>query len=294
MELIKIELFIARFVVDNTKIGCVTVTVNIDTVNYTGHSDCCAISCIEFKGLDFKYPGSDVYALKNVNLHIKKGESVGIVGKTGSGKTTLVDLMLRCYNVPEGKLFVDGHDVNDVTIKSLRKGIAYVPQDNFLFSDTIENNISFGVQGVQEDEVKNAAVLAHVDDNIVEFKEGYKTILGERGVTVSGGQKQRISIARALMKDSPVLILDDSVSAVDTKTEETILKNLKNTRSGKTTILIAHRITTVEKMDTVVLVGDGTVIDCGTHLELYERCAEYRRMVELQKLESEGGEDNNA
>ncbi len=248
---------------------------------------------IEFRGLDFKYPSSEVYALKNVSFTIEKGESVGIVGKTGSGKTTIVDLILRAYNVPCGRLFIDGVDVNDITIRSLRDGISYVPQDNFLFSDTIANNISFGVDFAEEEEIKNAAVLAHVDDNISEFKEGYATILGERGVTVSGGQKQRISIARALMKNAPILILDDSVSAVDTKTEETILANLKATRQGKTTILIAHRITTVEKMDKIIFVEDGTVVDSGSHSELYERCAEYRRMVELQRLEAEGGEHNN-
>ena len=246
---------------------------------------------IEFKHLDFKYPGSEVYALKDVNFTIESGENVGIVGKTGAGKTTIVDLILRAYNVGDGMLFIDGEDVNSLKIKDVRGACAYVPQDNFLFSDTIANNIGFGADEVNADEVKNAAILSHVDDNIVEFKDGYETVLGERGVTVSGGQKQRISIARALMKNSPILILDDSVSAVDTKTEEVILRNLKNTRKGKTTILIAHRISTVEKMDKIVFVDDGGIEDVGTHEELYERCNKYRCMVELQRLESEGGNE---
>ena len=246
---------------------------------------------IEFKHLDFKYPGSEVYALKDVNFTIESGENVGIVGKTGAGKTTIVDLILRAYNVGDGMLFVDGVDVNRIKIKDVRGACAYVPQDNFLFSDTIANNIGFGADEVNADEVKNAAILAHVDDNIVEFKDGYETVLGERGVTVSGGQKQRISIARALMKNSPILILDDSVSAVDTKTEEVILGNLKSTRKGKTTILIAHRISTVEKMDKIVFVDDGGIEDVGTHEELYERCNKYKCMVELQRLESEGGNE---
>ena len=246
---------------------------------------------IEFKHLDFKYPGSEVYALKDVNFTIESGENVGIVGKTGAGKTTIVDLILRAYNVGDGMLFVDGVDVNRIKIKDVRGACAYVPQDNFLFSDTIANNIGFGADDVNADEVKNAAILTHVDDNIVEFKDGYETVLGERGVTVSGGQKQRISIARALMKNSPILILDDSVSAVDTKTEEVILRNLKSTRKGKTTILIAHRISTVEKMDKIVFVDDGGIEDVGTHEELYERCNKYRCMVELQRLESEGGNE---
>ena len=246
---------------------------------------------IEFRHLDFKYPGSEVYALKDVNFTIESGENVGIVGKTGAGKTTIVDLILRAYNVGDGMLFIDGEDVNSLKIKDVRGACAYVPQDNFLFSDTIANNIGFGADEVNADEVKNAAILSHVDDNIVEFKDGYETVLGERGVTVSGGQKQRISIARALMKNSPILILDDSVSAVDTKTEEVILRNLKNTRKGKTTILIAHRISTVEKMDKIVFVDDGGIEDVGTHDELYERCNKYRCMVELQRLESEGGNE---
>ena len=245
---------------------------------------------IEFRNLTFRYPDGEFDALRNVSFTINAGENVGLVGKTGSGKTTLVDLILRTYNVPDGTVFIDGHDVNEVSIRSVREGCAYVPQDNFLFSDTIENNIAFGVEGHNLDKVTAAAKLADIHSNIAEFGKGYDTILGERGVTVSGGQKQRISIARALMKDAPILILDDSVSAVDTKTETTILSNLRQTRAGRTTILIAHRISTIEKMDKILFVDDGALAAVGSHQELYETNAEYRKMVDLQRLEeAEGG-----
>jgi len=244
---------------------------------------------IEFRNLSFQYPDGEYEALEDISFTIKAGENVGLVGKTGSGKTTLVDLILRTYNVPDGTLFIDGHDVNDVAIRDVRAGCAYVPQDNFLFSDTIENNISFGTDEKSEKAIVAAAALADVDSNIKEFNEGYKTVLGERGVTVSGGQKQRISIARALMKDAPILILDDSVSAVDTKTERTILGNLRETRAGKTTILIAHRISTIEQMDKVIFIEEGKLVAVGTHPELYQNCPAYQKMVDLQKLEEEEG-----
>ncbi len=247
---------------------------------------------IEFRDLTFRYPDGEYDALENVSFTIKAGENVGLVGKTGSGKTTLVDLILRTYNVPDGTVFIDGHDVNDVTIRSVRQGCAYVPQDNFLFSDTIENNIAFGVREHNRDHIIHAARMADIDSNIQEFGQGYGTVLGERGVTVSGGQKQRISIARALMKDAPILILDDSVSAVDTKTEKTILENLRATRAGKTTILIAHRISTIEKMDKILFIEDGKLTAVGTHTELYDTCPAYRKMVDLQRLEEEGGAHN--
>ena len=244
---------------------------------------------IEFRDLTFRYPEGEYDVLEHVSFTIRSGENVGLVGKTGSGKTTLVDLILRTYNVPDGTLFIDGHDVNDITIHSLRSGCAYVPQDNFLFSDTIENNIAFGVPGDDHDAIVGAAKLADVHSNIKEFQAGYDTVLGERGVTVSGGQKQRISIARALLKNAPILILDDSVSAVDTKTEETILHNLHRTRAGKTTILIAHRISTIAKMDKILFIDDGKLVAVGKHDELYETCPAYRKMVDLQRLEEEGG-----
>ena len=244
---------------------------------------------IEFKNLTFRYPGADYDALKNVSFKIEAGERVGIIGKTGSGKTTLVDLLLRTYNVPDGTVFVDGKDVNSVTIQSVRQNAAYVPQDNFLFSDTIERNVAFSLDETEETDelVKRAARLAVVHDNIVGFKDGYQTVLGERGVTVSGGQKQRISIARALLKNAPILILDDSVSAVDTDTEKVILNNLRQEREGKTTILIAHRVSTIEKMDKIVMLEDGEVIAVGKHEDLLSSCPAYKTAVELQKLEEE-------
>lgn len=247
---------------------------------------------IEFRDLSFRYPDGEYDALQHISFTIKAGENVGVVGKTGSGKTTLVDLILRTYNVPDGTIFIDGHDVNQVSIRSVRDGCAYVPQDNFLFSDTITRNIAFGVDTIGKEQVMLAARLADVDGNIREFAKSYETILGERGVTVSGGQKQRISIARALMKDAPILILDDSVSAVDTKTERTILDNLRKTRAGKTTILIAHRISTIEQMDKILFIDDGQLAAVGKHEELYENNAAYRKMVDLQRLEEEGGNHN--
>ena len=242
---------------------------------------------IEFKSLTFRYPGADYDALSNVSFKINAGENVGIIGKTGAGKTTLVDLILRTYNVPDGTLFIDGHDVNSIPIKTVRKYSAYVPQDNFLFSDTIESNIAFATDGGNLDDVVRAAQLSDVHSNISEFTHQYSTVLGERGVTVSGGQKQRISIARALMKDANILILDDSVSAVDTETERVIIANLRENRQGKTTILIAHRISTVERMDKIVFIDDGAVVAVGSHDELISTCPEYAKMVELQKLEEE-------
>lgn len=243
---------------------------------------------IEFKNLTFRYPDGEIDVLEDVSFHIKAGENVGIIGRTGAGKTTIVDLLLRCYNLPDGRVFLDGHDINDIPIKTVRSHTAYVPQDNFLFSDTIANNIAFASDSDDFAEVENAARLADIDDNIKSFTEGYKTVLGERGVTVSGGQKQRISIARALMKNPAILILDDSVSAVDVKTEKVILENLRKLRRGKTTILIAHRVSTVESMDKILYVDDGRVIAIGTHEELLASCEAYRHTVELQKLEDEG------
>ncbi len=247
---------------------------------------------VEFRHLTFRYPDGEYDALRDVSFTIHAGESVGIVGRTGSGKTTVVDLMLRICNVPDGTVFVDGRDVNTVPIREVRQAAAYVPQDNFLFSDTIARNVDFTHTVPDQTRVVNAAVLAGVADDVRDFPLGYETVLGERGVTVSGGQKQRISIARALIKDAPILILDDSVSAVDTQTERAILQNLRAQRTGRTTILIAHRISTVEQMDRIIFLEDGQVTAIGPHSELYETCPAYHRTVELQKLEEEGAKHN--
>ena len=249
---------------------------------------------VEFRHLTFRYPDGEYDVLQDISFTIRPGESVGIVGKTGAGKTALVDLLLRTYNVPDGTLFVDGKDVNTLSIHSVRAACAYVPQDNFLFSDTIAHNIGFGVDDASPEMIDHAASLADVRDNIVDFKDGYETVLGERGVTVSGGQKQCISIARALLKDAPILILDDSVSAVDTRTEKIILDNLKSSRANKTTLLIAHRISTVERLDKIIFLDDGKIEAVGPHDELYTSCPKYRRMVDLQRLEDEAGGDDNA
>ena len=260
----------------------VTDSANVEGVEYIAGD-------IEFRNLNFAYPDGDYNVLEGINFKINSGENVGIIGKTGSGKTTIVDLILRVYNVPDNSVFIDGKDVNTIPIKTLRNFCAYVPQDNFLFSDTIENNIAFSQDSTSSDEVVKAAKLSDIHENISEFPSKYATILGERGVTVSGGQKQRISIARALMKEASILILDDSVSAVDTKTEKVIIDNLRENRRGRTTILIAHRISTVEQMDKIIFVDDGKIIAVGAHEELVEKCPEYKLMVELQKLEEEKG-----
>ena len=248
---------------------------------------------ISFRHLTFRYPDGAYDVLRDVSFDIKPGENVGIIGKTGAGKTTVVDLLLRTYNVPDGTIFLDGHDVNTLPIRTVRRYMAYVPQDNFLFSTKIAENIAFASDTDDPAVVEEAARLSDIHESIMSFSEGYGTVLGERGVTVSGGQKQRISIARALMKDAPILILDDAVSAVDVKTEKTILSNLRRIREGKTTILIAHRISTIESMDKIILIDDGQILAVGTHAELCKTCPEYRTMVELQKLDDAGGSPSN-
>lgn len=247
---------------------------------------------IKFDGFSFAYPNSDSNVLKNVNVEIKAGESVGIVGKIGSGKTTLVNTLLHLYNVERGKVFIDGHDIMDCDIDSLRNAIGYVPQDNFLFSDKVKNNIAFSCENLDMDKVYDAAKFADVHSNIEEFTEGYETVSGERGVTLSGGQKQRISIARAYIKDAPIMILDDSVSAVDVKTEETILANIQSQRKGKTTLVIASRVSTVSHLDKILVLDKGEVEAFDTPQRLEEISPTYKKMVYLQKLEREveGGE----
>lgn len=241
---------------------------------------------ITFKNLDFSYPDDpERKILSDITVSIEKGEMVGVLGRTGSGKSTFVDLLLRLYNVKKGSLYLDDHDIMLMPIHQVRDQIAYVPQDNFLFSDTILNNIGFSEPAMPEEKASYYAKLADVHDNIADFSHGYQTEIGERGVTLSGGQKQRISIARALAKDAPILILDDSVSAVDTKTEESIIKHLEEIRQGKTTIVIAHRISTIKKMDKIILLDQGHLLDVGSHEELLKRNTLYQDMVHKQELE---------
>lgn len=243
---------------------------------------------IKFNHLTFQYPDGETPVLEDLNFHIKAGQTIGILGRTGSGKTSIVDLLLRIYNLESNTLFIDGVDIMKIKLKSLRKAFGYVPQDGFLFSDTIKNNISLGLETDPELEyIENVAKMSDVHENIKDFKYGYDTIIGERGVTLSGGQKQRVSIARALAKNPPVLILDDSVSAVDTATEEKILKNLKETRKGLTTIMIAHRISTVKNADQIILIDEGKIVGLGSHDDLLQTSELYQTMVNQQTLEKE-------
>ena len=249
---------------------------------------------ITFKDFNFSYPAAFKTSLKNINLTIKPGETIGIVGKVGSGKTTLANSLLYFYNVAKGTLFIDGKDLSECDITSIRDCISYVPQDNFLFSDTIENNILFGKKDGTIEDAKNAAIFADVDSNINDFKNGYQTVSGERGVTLSGGQKQRISIARAFVKNAPIMIMDDSVSAVDTKTEETILKNIVKERAGKTTIIVASRVSTVHKLDKIIVMRKGEVEAFDTPKNLLKISPTYQKMVRLQELEKESKEGGSA
>lgn len=242
---------------------------------------------ITFKGLNFSYPNSNNKVLENVSFEVKQGEIVGIMGATGSGKTTIVELLLRLYNVEENKILLDGLDIMGYSLEQVRTSIAYVPQENFLFKQTIDENISFALPKVDGDKVELAAYASGISKDVSEFKDGYKTIVGERGVTVSGGQKQRISIARALIKDAPILIMDDSLSAVDTLTERHILTELKKIRENKTTIIIAHRISTLESLDKIIVVDEGKINAIGTHEELLDSCKIYQHEVHLQELEKE-------
>ena len=242
---------------------------------------------IEFKNFSFTYPNGQENSLKNISFVVNPGETIGIVGKIGSGKTTLVNSLLRLYNIDNDKIFIDDVDLMRCDITSLRNEIAYVPQDNFLFSDKVSNNISFGRRNASFDKIRDAAIFADVNDNIVNFKEGYDTVSGERGVTLSGGQKQRISIARAYIKESPIMIMDDSVSAVDVKTEETILKHIKENRKNMTTLVVASRISTVINLDKILVLDEGKVVGYDSHKELIKTCPVYQKMVYLQELERE-------
>lgn len=248
---------------------------------------------IEYRNLSFNYPDSTVKVLENVNFHINPGEIVGIMGGTGSGKSTIVELLLRLYNIDDDKIFIDGYDIMNMPLKLVRDIIAYVPQETFLFKQTIDENIAFSDSTLSSELIAEAATYSGVAKDINEFKDGYNTILGERGVTVSGGQKQRIAIARALIKNAPILIMDDSLSAVDTITESYILNSLRTIRKDKTTIIIAHRITTLETLDKIIVVEDGTVTNIGTHQELLVKSEAYKKEVALQELEKEVEGDQN-
>ena len=242
---------------------------------------------IEYRNFYFTYPNEKKPWLRNINLTIKAGERVGIVGRIGCGKTTLVNVLLMLYNLEPGTLFIDGQDITTLDIKTLREKIAYVPQDNFLFSDTIENNINFGLDEGNEEIAREAAKFAGVDEDVKGFTKGYQTVSGERGVTLSGGQKQRISIARAYVKNSPLLILDDSVSAVDTKTEEIILHNITTERKGKTTLVVASRVSTVSRLDKIIVLNEGELEAFDTPENLLKTSPTYQKMVKLQELQKE-------
>ena len=242
---------------------------------------------IEFRNVSFKYPGAEEYALKDVNLKVEAGQNVAIVGRTGSGKTTLVELVPRLFEVTEGEILVDGINIKSIPLRLLRKNIGLVPQDTFLFSDTIGENIAFGTENATQEDIEEAAEKAQVRDNILDFEKKFETILGERGITLSGGQKQRTAIARALIRDPKIIILDDSLSAVDTKTEEAILQHLRKELKGRTTLMISHRISTIKDADVIYYLEDGTVVEQGTHEELLEKEGRYSVMYNKQLIEQE-------
>ncbi|KQS37125.1 ABC transporter ATP-binding protein [Pedobacter sp. Leaf194] len=242
---------------------------------------------IRFNNVSFTYPDTGIQALKNVNFEINSGEFVAVIGKTGSGKSTLANLIMRMYDVENGSINVDGENIKSLNLKNYRNQIGFVPQEVFLFSDTIKNNIAFGLDTVTDEEVYDAAKNASVYNNIIDFDEKFQTMLGERGITLSGGQKQRVSIARALIKSPRILIFDDCLSAVDTKTEEEILQNLGKIMRGKTSILIAHRISTIKNADKILVLDEGEIIEQGTHNELLTLNGAYTELYNNQLLEEE-------
>lgn len=248
---------------------------------------------ITLQDLTFQYPDGEEPVLSHLNIHVKAGETLAVMGRTGSGKSSLADLLLRVYDCERGMLLLDGKPIEDYPLPVLHRDVAYVPQQNFLFSDTLEENIAFGLEERLEEhpqireQIRQAAKDACIHDNIMSFPEQYETLVGERGVTLSGGQKQRSSIARALLMDAPILILDDSLSAVDTDTEEKILQNLMRLRAGKTTIIIAHRISTLQKADHIAVLSEGEIGEYGTHEELLEKGGFYAKIYEKQQLEQE-------
>lgn len=242
---------------------------------------------IEIKHLTFSYHKDYKPALEDINLTIKAGETLAILGRTGDGKTTLINLLLRLYDIDDGSIKYDGHDIKDIPLHVLRSNIAYVPQDSYLFSDTLKNNIAFGKKDASLEEIIEVCKDACVHDNIIDFTDGYETVVGERGVTLSGGQKQRSAIARALLKDAPILILDDALSAVDTDTEDKILYNLNLKRQNKTTIMIAHRISTMKNADHILVLDEGMVKEYGTFDELLALDGIFKQMYDKQQLEKQ-------
>ena len=242
---------------------------------------------ISIRDMSFAYRADLPEALSHITVEVTPGETLAVMGRTGAGKTTLVNLLCRLYDITGGSITFDGHSIDRIPLRTLRENIAYVPQDNFLFSDTLSGNIAFGALEATAEEIAEAARQADIHDNIMDFPEKYETMVGERGVTLSGGQKQRSSIARALLKDSPILILDDALSAVDTDTEETILDNLKRLRAGKTTIMIAHRVSTVQNADRILVLDEGRIAEYGTRDELMARHGIFYDMVIKQQLEQQ-------
>lgn len=246
---------------------------------------------IVFEKVNFVYPDTGIKALNNINLEIKKGQFVAIVGKTGSGKSTLANLLMRMYDVSSGSIKLDGQNIKNIELRAYRNLMGFVPQEVFLFSDTIKNNIGFGLDNFNEQQVVEASRNAAVYQNIIAFDKGFETMLGERGITLSGGQKQRVSIARAFVKNPRLLILDDSLSAVDTKTEEEILRNLNKVMQDKTTIIIAHRISTIKNADKIIVLDEGKIVEEGTHLALLTLDGQYAEIYKNQLLEEENVEN---
>ncbi|MDZ7714973.1 MAG: ABC transporter ATP-binding protein [Balneolaceae bacterium] len=264
-----------------------TEEVEIEDKKRTDHEIKDIEGNIEFKNVSFKFPDTDVFVLKNISMSIKAGQNVAIVGRTGCGKTTLVQLIPRLFDVTEGEILIDGKNIQNVPVKTIRENIGYVPQDTFLFSDTIGENIAFGVEEASQEQIEEAAEKAQVRDNILDFEKKFETILGERGITLSGGQKQRTAIARALIRDPEIIILDDSLSAVDTKTEEAILQHLRNELKGRTTIMISHRISTIKDADIIYFMEDGSIAEQGIHEELLKNKGRYSAMYNKQLIEEE-------